>query len=331
MTTRPAPPAPETGFGGGPADHVPRGQAIPAEHARLLRLATRAAVATACLLIAMKFGAWLATGAVSLLSTLMDSVLDAMASIVNLLAVRHALQPADREHRFGHGKAEPLAALAQAAFVAGAALLVVIEAGRRFAQPQPVENAPIGIAVVLVSIILTLALVAFQRYVIRRTRSVAITADSLHYAGDLLLNAAVIVSLVLSMLVEWPLVDPLFGAAIAAWILFSAWRIARVSLDMLMDREMPDEDRARIRSIALAHPEVHNVHDLRTRSSGPHQFIQMHIEMDPQMTLLHAHAISDTVEAEIHAAFPQAEIIIHQDPEGVEQPYATPPGLAGRP
>jgi ferrous-iron efflux pump FieF len=291
----------------------------PAESHVILKRATYASVAVAVLLISVKFGAYLATASVSLLSTLLDSLLDAAASLVNLVAIRHALTPADREHRFGHGKAEPLAALGQSAFVAGSALLLLFEVGSRLVSPQPVSNTGLGIAVMAFAIAATVVLVAYQRSVVRRTGSLAIQADSLHYVGDILVNGAVIVALLLIDHLGWLYVDPIFGAAIAAYILYNAWQIARGAFDMLMDRELSDADRQRIRAIALAHPEVQQVHDLRTRAAGPTSFIQFHLELDGDMPLIRAHSIADAVEADIRAAFPGAEVIIHQDPAGLPE------------
>ena len=288
--------------------------------ARMMRIATYASSVVALVLIAVKTGAWFLTDSVSVMSSLLDSLLDAAASLVNLLAVRHALTPADREHRFGHGKAEPLAGLAQAAFIAGSALLLSLEAIHRFGHPQPVAHVDIGIGVMLFSIVVTAVLVTYQRYVVRVTGSVAIGADSLHYRSDIILNGSVILSIGLSAWLGWLALDPLFGLIIAAYILYSAAQIVRASLDRLMDRELPDADRVRIREIALRHPEVRAVHDLRTRSAGPGVFIQIHIEMDGGMTLRRSHDISDEVEHEILAAFPHAEVIIHQDPAGLEEP-----------
>jgi len=283
-----------------------------------MRRATYAAVATASFLVLVKLGAWSVTDSISLLSTLVDSVLDVAASLVNMMAVRHALTPADREHRFGHGKLEPLAALGQSAFVGGSALFLVISAGQRFIAPRPVQQEEIGILVMLVSIAATLVLVAYQRSVIRRTRSLAIRADSLHYVGDVLVNAAVVVALLLWMEFGWSWIDPLFGLVIAAYILTTAARIARGALDMLMDRELPDADRARIVEIVRQHPQVLGMHDLRTRASGPQSFIQLHLELDGRMKLRQANVIADTIEAELRTAFPDTEVIIHQDPYGVD-------------
>ena len=289
---------------------------------RLRRRATYASVAVALLLIAVKFAAWLETGSVALLSSVIDSLLDAAASIVNLLAVRHAMAPADREHRFGHGKAEPLAVLGQSAFITGSALLLLAEAARRLIRPAPVTNPRAGIAVMVFSIVVTVALVLYQRHVVRRTGSIAITADELHYRGDVILNGSVIAALVLSGLFGLRILDPLFGASIGIWIIWSAVRLARLSLIQLMDQELPDDEREKIREIAQSHPEVAAAHDLRTRVAGPTAFIQLHIEMDGEMSLIRAHEISDEVEANLRSAYPNAEIIIHQDPEGVEEPRA---------
>jgi len=292
-------------------------RAMAPEAARLMRQATYASVSVAGVLIAAKMAAWLATDSVSMLSTLLDSVLDAAASMVNLVAVRHALVPADREHRFGHGKAEPLAALGQSAFVAGSAVLLIVEVVRRLWRPHPIENGDIGIVVMLGSIVITAGLVMFQRHVVRKTGSLAISADRLHYVGDVLVNGGVLLALVLTGLTGWTLIDPIFGAVIAVYILHTAWRIARSSLDMLMDRELPDEDRKRIRALATSHPNVKALHELRTRASGPAIFIQFHLEMDGAMSLYEAHRVADQVEEQVLAAFPGAEIIIHQDPSGV--------------
>jgi ferrous-iron efflux pump FieF len=287
---------------------------------RLRRRALWASLAVAGGLIGLKFCAWLVTGSVALLSSLVDSLLDIAASTVNLLAVSHAMSPADREHRFGHGKAEPLAVLGQSAFITGSAILVFAEAVRRLIRPAPVDDPSAGIAVMLVSIAACVALVLYQRSVVRRTGSLAISADELHYRGDLILNGGVILALVLGGMLGVSYLDPLFGAAIGLWIVWSAMKLARLSLTQLMDRELPDAERTRIRAIAEAHPAVSAVHDLRTRAAGPTAFIQLHLEMPGTLSLLRAHEISDEVEAELRRAYPNAEILIHEDPAGVEEP-----------
>ena len=291
---------------------------------RLRRRATHAALAVAAVLIVAKFGAWLATGSVALLSSLVDSLVDACASFVNLIAVRHAATPADREHRFGHGKAEPLAALGQSAFLVGSAMLLMAEAVRRLVQPAPVTNAGTGVAVMVFSIVVTLGLVTYQRHAVRQTGSLAIGADELHYRSDLILNGSVILTLLLGQTLNLPIIDPLLGGAIGIWIIYGAVRIALLSLTQLMDRELPDDERARIRAIAESHPQVSAVHDIKTRVAGPTAFIQLHIEMDGGLSLLEAHRISDAVEADLRRALPHADVIIHEDPAGIEEPVAFP-------
>jgi len=292
---------------------------IDAEHARLRSQATYASVAVSAILIVIKFAAWLATGSVALLSSLVDSLLDVVAAVVNLVAVRHALEPADREHRFGHGKAEPLAALGQSAFLAGGALLLTFEAISRIISPQPVSRAPLGIAVMITSLLLDGALVVYQRYVVARTRSLAVGADELHFRSDMVVNAGVLAALILDQFVAVPILDPLLGGAIGLWIIVGSIRLFRLSMSQLMDHELPDGDRARIRAIAEAAPDVTAVHDIKTRAAGPTAFIQLHLEMDGAMDLRRAHQISDEVEAQLRDAYPHAEIIIHQDPAGFEE------------
>src|SRR5438874_353590 len=296
----------------------------PAAAQRLRLRATYASLAVAAVLIAAKFAAWISTGSVALLSSLVDSLVDLAASLVSFFAVRHAAVPADREHRFGHGKAEPLAALGQSAFLIGSAMLLMAEAVRRLVQPAAVTNPGTGIAVMVFSIVVTLGLVTYQRHAVRQTGSLAIGADELHYRSDLILNGSVILTLLLGQTLRLPILDPLLGGAIGIWIIYGAVRIARLSLTQLMDRELPDDERARIRAIAESRPEVSAVHDIKTRVAGPTAFIQLHIEMDGEMNLLHAHEVSDAVEAELGRAFPHAEIIIHEDPAGIEEAVSFP-------
>ena len=294
--------------------------ALPADGAeRLMRVATYASVSVAVTLIVVKLAAWLATDSVSLLSTLVDSFLDALASLINLLAVRHALTPADRQHRWGHGKAEALAALAQAAFISGSAVFLLIEATDRFIHPHVIRNSTAGIAVMAFSIVLTVGLVAFQKHVVRRTGSPAIGADSLHYQVDILVNAGVVVSLLLVSRLGWQMADPLFALAIAGYILWGVAGIARVALRQVMDEELPEDERRRIRELALSHPDVRDVHDMRTRMSGTHLFIELHLEMDGSITLRKAHDIAEAVMFIVEEAFPNAQVLIHQDPEGIEE------------
>jgi ferrous-iron efflux pump FieF len=237
---------------------------------------------------------------------------------LNLLAVRHALTPADDEHRFGHGKAEALAGLGQAAFIGGSAAFLLFQSLERLVDPQPIHESTTGLLVTGVSIVLTIALVLFQRYVVARTRSLAISADHLHYATDIGTNLGVVLAFVVSGLWGWQAADPLIGLGIALVIAWGSFSILRGSFDELMDREFDDAERARIKEVVGRHSAVVSLHDLRTRRAGHRSFIQLHLELPPEMTLLEAHRISDEVEDAIMAAFPDAEVITHQDPAGVE-------------
>jgi len=292
-------------------------------NATLMRAATYASVTVATVLIVAKLGAWVMTGSVSLLSTLVDSVLDVLASLVNMYAVRQALTPADEDHRFGHGKAEPLAGLAQSAFIGGSSLFLLFQAGERLINPKTIGNTDIGFAVMALSILLTLVLIAFQRYVIKVTDSVAIKADSLHYQSDLFVNVGVVASIYLTVQMGWSFADPIFALIIAVVIVKGAYEIAIQSLDLLMDKELPDEDRDKIKDVVLGCKGVKGLHDLRTRSSGPDSFIQVHVEMDGSIPLRQAHKIADDVMYAVEKAFPRADVLVHQDPEGIKE--ALPP------
>jgi ferrous-iron efflux pump FieF len=293
-----------------------------AAHGGLMRRAALFSLALAVTLIAIKTIAYFATESVSMLASLADSGLDFVASLLNFLAIRHALAPADAEHRFGHGKAEPLSGLAQGAFIAGSATFLVIESVNRILAPQPVAHETIGVAVMVFSIVATVALVFFQRRVVRETGSLAVGADRAHYASDVVVSLGVIVGIVLASRFGLPLADPIIAILIAGVLAGSAWRVFRVSYDQLMDRELPDAEREKIKAIILQHGEVRALHDLRTRMAGVNTFIQFHIELDPGITLLRAHTLSDAVEADLQKAFPNAEILIHQDPAGLEMPPA---------
>jgi ferrous-iron efflux pump FieF len=290
------------------------------EAARLMRLASWASVLTALVLIGIKLYAFLETGSVALLSTLFDSMLDAGASLVNMLAIRQALTPADNEHRFGHGKAEPLAGLVQVAFILGSSILLLVEVVNHFTQPRQVTDPTIGIIVMVVSIAVTGCLIAFQRHVVRQTNSLAIKADATHYLSDFLVNLSVIAALLLSSFFGWWWIDPVFGLAIALFIALTAIGVGREAFDMLMDREMDGAEREEIKAMVRGHAAVLNLHELRTRVAGQSRFIQFHLELDGDITLREAHRISDAVEADIMAAFPGAEVIIHQDPYDEAEP-----------
>lgn len=279
----------------------------------LLPLATYASVATAILLVGLKTWAWLASGSVSLLASLVDSLTDSLASIVNLFAVRLALRPADDNHPFGHGKAESLSALAQSAFIGGSAVFLLLNAVERLLHPQPLQQTTLGIAVMLVSLLLTLALVLFQRWVLRRAQSQAVSADSLHYVTDFASNIVVLVALVLAAW-GWQRADAVLALLLGGWIFWSAAKIAIEAVNTLMDKALPPADVARIEAAALAVPGVLGIHDLRTRLSGARHFIQMHIDLDARLNIVEAHDIAVAVAAQIRALFEDAEVMVHQDP-----------------
>jgi ferrous-iron efflux pump FieF len=288
---------------------------------RLLRLATNASVATAAILIAAKLVAWVMTGSVSVLASLVDSMMDVAASLINLFAVRYSLMPADHEHRFGHGKAESLAGLAQTTFISGSAVFLILQSVDRLLHPRPLEDVGIGVGVMVFAILATLALLILQRHVIRVTGSTAIKADALHYTTDVLTNVSIIIALLLSGF-GWQGVDALFALGIAAYILYSAWHIGHEAFQLLMDRELPDDQRQRIREAAHSHGQVRGIHDLRTRRSGHDIFIQMHLELDDELSLFDAHGIADQVEARIREIHPEADILIHTDPHSLEENVA---------
>ncbi|TYO71719.1 cation diffusion facilitator family transporter [Pseudomonas sp. CK-NBRI-02] len=284
-----------------------------AEHQRLLRLATRASLAVATILVVSKAVAWWLSDSVSLLAGLTDSALDAVASFLNLLAVHYALRPADDDHRFGHGKAEALAGMAQALFIGVSAVLIGVQAVDRLQSPQPLGDTAAGIAVMLLSLVLTLALLTFQRKVIRATGSTAVRADSLHYRSDLLLNGSILLALMLARF-GWPQLDALFGLGIALYILWSAVQIARESTAILMDQELPADIGERMLELVCAIPGVKGAHDLRTRVSGNRWFVQLHLELPGELKLHDAHELCMQASAAIRQRYPRADVMVHADP-----------------
>ncbi len=278
--------------------------------------AALASVAVALLLLGLKAWATFVTGSVAMLGSLFDSTLDLIASLVVLWAVRIAAAPADHDHRFGHGKAEALAALFQVGLIAVSAAGIAWRAVERLISGATSAAAEYGIGVSLVAIAATLALTAYQRKVVRSTGSVAIEADHVHYQSDLLLNGAVIAALALEQYGGWRGADPLFGLAIALWLAWGGWRASRRALDQLMDREWPEERRQAFLAVIARHPANHGTHDFRTRSSGAHDFAQFHIWVDPELTVAQAHQVMDEIEADLAAEFPGVEVLIHVDPEG---------------
>ena len=286
------------------------------EHARLLRLATRASVAVAGILIVTKAIAWWLSGSISMLAGLTDSLLDGVTSFLNLLAVHYALRPADDDHRYGHGKAESLAGMAQALFIAVSAVLIAFQAIERLKHPEPIGAPWIGIGVIVFSLVMTVALLVLQHRVVKATGSNAVRADSLHYRSDLLLNGSILVALVLASF-GWPQLDAWFGLGIAGYILWSAIQIARQSFSVLMDEELPADVSQNMLELACSVPGVLGAHDLRTRISGNIWYVQLHLELPGELTLSVAHDLSDRAAEAIERRYPQAEVLVHADPQEV--------------
>jgi ferrous-iron efflux pump FieF len=288
----------------------------PDERSKLTSRAAAASIAMAMFLIGLKIWAAYRTSSMAMLGSLADSTLDLVASLVVLLGVRVAAQPADREHRFGHGKAEALAALVQVIIITISALFIGFRSVQRLIGGAETSDAELGIGVSVVAIALTLALVAYQRHVVRRTASVAIATDRLHYASDLMLNGSVIVALALDQYAGVVGADAVFGLLIALWLAWGAWRSSSHALAQLMDREWPDELRDKFLLAARQYPELEGLHDLRTRTSGTHSFVQFHVWVPADWTVKHAHDRIDRIEEQLEAQFPNTEILIHLDPEG---------------
>lgn len=287
------------------------------EHAFLTRSAALASIGTAVLLLALKGWAAWTTGSTAMLGSLADTTLDLVASLATLLGVWIAAQPADDKHRFGHGKAEAIAALFQIVLISISALGIASRAIEQFFTGSRVQGAEGGIVVSAIAIVVTLALVGWQRHVIRRTRSLAIQTDSVHYQSDLLLNVAVIVALVLEHYAGFAGADALFGLLIAGWLGWGAWSASQSVLDQLMDHEWPAEKKQRFLEVLAQNPDITGVHDLRTRTSGNKDFVQFHVWVDARMTVREAHKVMDAIEDRLHAVFPDLEILIHPDPEGL--------------
>ena len=289
------------------------------ERRRVMPFAVRAAlasVAMACFLLALKsFAAW-ETGSVAMLGSLADTGLDLLASLVTLYGVRLAATPADHDHRFGHGKAEALAALFQVALITASAAGIAWRAITVLGSNAPTTEAGFGIGVSVVAILATLVLLRYQRNVIRQTGSVAIMADNVHYQSDVLLNGSVIVALALDQYLGWHRADPILGIAIAAWLAFGAFKASSAAIDQLMDKEWPEAQRAAFLEVAARQPGLRGIHDFRTRRSGSHDFAQFHMEVARNLTVADAHDIVENVEHSLKRQFPKVEVLIHLDPEG---------------
>ena len=287
-----------------------------AERSKLTFRAALASIAMALILIGLKAWAAYQTDSTAMLGSLADSGLDLIASLVVLLGVRIAAQPADWDHRFGHGKAEALASLVQVILITISAIFIGFRAVQRLVAGAQTSDAELGIGVSVFAMVLTVALITYQRHVVRRTGSLAIGTDRLHYSSDLLLNGSVIVALALDQYAGLAGADAVFGLLIALWLLWGAWSASSHALDQLMDREWPDDLRERFLAAAKEYPELAGLHDLRTRSSGTHYFAQFHVWVPPDWTVQKAHDRLDAVEEELQRRFPGTEILIHVDPEG---------------
>lgn len=293
----------------------------PAESAALTRRVTLMSVGTAGLLVALKAAAWLASGSVALLASMADSALDLVASTITFFAVRYAAAPPDAEHRFGHGKAEAFSSLVQAGLVFASAALIGQEAIRHLASPHPLAQEGWAVGVMAVSTVLTGALIFAQTQVLNRTASVAVSGDRAHYATDLASNVIALVGIAASAWMGVNNVDALAALAVTALLLWGAVSVFREAANQLMDRELPEDARARIVALMTQDPRLTDVHQLRTRSSGPYVHMQMHVDLDPQLTLEDAHSVIVAAEKRLLAEFPQADVIIHADPRGRAEPH----------
>lgn len=281
-------------------------------------LASNISVLTALVILAIKVYGYMETSALSFMAGILDSAIDAIASTLLAFAMVKSVQPPDRDHRFGHGKAEGLAAFLQSLFILGSGVLLVIQTFFRSQDPQPISETPLGIVLTLVVLVLTALLVAFQIYVIRQTGSIGITADSMHYKGDFLLNMGVLVTLALTHYMQTPVIDMAFALGVAGFFFYMGGQIAKSGLDMLMDRELSQKKRDTIIDIVDNHPEARGIHDLKTRQSGGDVFIEFHLEMDGVLSLQKAHDITHKVESIIQETFPDAIVTIHQEPAGID-------------
>lgn len=286
------------------------------QYSKYVKRAAMLAIVVSTLLIIIKGIAWWYTDSVAILAAMTDSLVDLFASCTNMLVLRYALQPADKNHYFGHGKAESLAALAQSAFITGSALFLLLQGSQRIANPENIENNGLGVAVSLVSILLTLALLMYQQKVIRLTQSPAIEADKLHYQTDLLMNSAILVAMLLNMY-GMIYADGIFAILIALYIFISALKMSWEAVQTLLDRALPDEEIQQMIQLAEAQEKVLGVHDIGTRQVGNIKFIQLHLELDDDLPLITAHDIADKVEQAILSQFPTAKIVVHQEPKSV--------------
>ncbi len=288
------------------------------QYQKLVKQAANLAIVVAVLLIVIKAFAWWKTGSISILAAMTDSFVDLFASLTNALVLRFALQPADENHAFGHGKAESLAAIAQTAFITGSAAFLLLQGIHKLTSPELIKGSELGIAVSLISMLATAVLVLYQRKVVRITQSPAIAADSLHYQTDLFMNATILVAMLLN-LYGFIYADALFAIGIALYIALNAAKMLWEAVQVLLDEALPQAEIDQIMHIANQHENIIGIHDVLTRKVGATRFIQLHLELDDRLTFVQAHDISDSLEHKIREAFPMSEIHIHQEPTSVVQ------------
>lgn len=289
---------------------------VAAEHSVHSTRAALASVAVALVLLVAKAWAAYRTGSTAMLGSLADTALDVIASLTTLLGVRIAAMPADLDHRFGHGKAEALVALAQVVLITVSAIGIGSRAVDRLVNGAQTQAMGDGIAVSLLAIVFTFALLWYQRKVIERTGSVAIKTDNIHYKSDLFLNMTVVVALLLEQALHLRGADAVIGIGIALWLMWGAWRASGEAVNQLMDREWPEDERQQFLDAAARYPELNGLHDLRTRKSGTLRFVQFHVWVPAHWTVQEAHDRLDRVEEALQERFPGTEILIHVDPEG---------------
>jgi ferrous-iron efflux pump FieF len=285
----------------------------------LIKRAVSASILTSSIIIIAKIIGWYVTDSLTILASLTDSLLDIAVSFINFIAAKYALQPPDDEHRFGHGKAEDLAVFAQSAFFSLSGIFIMVVSIKRLIYPTFIEKSGVGIVIMLFSVFITIALVSYQSYVVRRTRSNIVKADRVHYSMDLFSNIAVIASLYLSTLFNSKIIDPIFALFIAIYIIYNAGKLISSAFNNLMDREFKISEKKKLHKIIMSYSEVKGYHDLKTRHSGRESFIQFHIELDGKMSLYASHEVAEKIEQQIMQIFQEAEIIIHQDPVGIQE------------
>lgn len=280
------------------------------------RAATLFAVTAAILLAGLKLYAWLMTGSAAVLGSLADSGLDLFGSLVAAGAVRYAALPPDSNHRFGHQKAEALTSMAQVALIAASATLVAWESLQRLLDPEPIQRPAYAVAVLALSLAVTLCLVTFQTIAIKRSGSLIVEGDRAHYMGDVIANSGALIAVIIGAFFAFPQADPIAGLIAAVFLAIAGWQVAKKAIPQLMDEELPEAERHIIASILNDDPDIFGFHALRTRRAGSSRFIQVDIQIDPNLSFRKAHAISDRIELAIEQAFPNADVIVHPDPAG---------------